>query len=77
MITMYSDHALTSSGLALLKIIQPSPVTAEQVASHVAYPIYRVRVSLTELQDAKLLKFNEGKYQLTDTGLQRIREQEA
>ena len=75
MVTMYSDRSLTSSGKTLLKIVQSAPSTAEQVAKQVPYPIYRVRLSLTELEDAKLLSVKEGLYQLTTAGLQRITDQ--
>lgn len=74
MITMYSDHTLTSSGQTLLKLVQSVPSTAEQIALKVPYPIYRVRTSLTELKDAKLLTVKEGQYTLTDAGLLRITE---
>ncbi len=74
MITMYSDHTLNSSGQTLLKLVQAAPSTVEQVATKVPYPIARVRLSLTELKDAKLLTFKDGQYTLTDAGLLRITE---
>jgi len=66
---MFFDHSLTASGLALLKIVQALPLTAEQVATQVSYPLYRVRIGLTELTDARLLLVQAGLYQLTKAGL--------
>ena len=76
MVTMYSDRSLTSTGQELLRLLKPAPATTEQVAKHVSYPIYRVRVSLEELQDAKLVSVKEGIYQLTEAGSKRLAEVE-
>ncbi len=65
------DGTLTESARKMLAAVR-NPTTAEEVAQSTALPLFRVRSGLRELVQAGLVVEREGRYQLTDTGRQKL-----
>lgn len=62
------DGKPTESGIKMLEAAS-EPKTPENIASETKLPIFRVRSGLRDLMEAGLLKEDQGKYLITDEGL--------
>jgi len=61
------DGTLTKSAKALLQAIQ-APLSPEDISAAIGQPLFKVRSSLREMGNARLIAEREGRYQITDTG---------
>jgi predicted transcriptional regulator len=66
-----SDGTVTKRAKALLNAIR-STAAAEEIAKSTGFPLYWVRIVLRELVEPGLAAENDGKYTITDLGLQKI-----
>lgn len=66
-----ADGSLTSVAKHILKyLIQP--MTEEALAKEVGLPLFRIRMSVREFLEAKLIKQEEDKYIITDKGKEKL-----
>ena len=61
------DGTLTLSAKAMLSAVL-SPATPEEVAKSTGLPLFRIRSSIREMQEAGLVEEKEGKYLATRIG---------
>ena len=66
-----SDGSLTPTAQAVIAALN-TPLSAADIGKTTALPIYRVRATVRELIEANLVIENEGTYQLTDAGKNRL-----
>jgi predicted transcriptional regulator len=65
------DGTLTESAKALLKLLA-HPATPEEVSARLGQPLFSVRASLRELVGADLVHAEGGKYEITESGRQKL-----
>lgn len=65
------DGTLTASAQTVLQTTE-KPVTVAEIAQIAGYPVYRVRSSLRELVNAGLIAEQEGRYQITPQGKEKL-----
>ena len=65
------DGTLSSSAKELLKILN-SPLTPEEISQKLNRPMFRVRSSLREMLEAKLIGSQKDKYVITEEGNKKI-----
>ena len=65
------DGTLSSSAKELLKILN-SPLTPEEISQKLNRPMFRVRSSLREMLEAKLISSQKDKYVITEEGNKKI-----
>ncbi len=66
-----TDGTLMPSAVAILNALKTKH-TAEELASIVDQPLFKLRSGLRDLLEAKLVEINDDKYIITDTGLQKL-----
>jgi len=65
------DGIITESARTLLKIIK-NPLTSEEISKHLGQPLFKIRISIREMQNAGLLKEENDKYIITEKGKERV-----
>ena len=65
------DGTLSTSAKELLKILN-SPLTPEEISQKLNRPMFKVRSSLREMFEAKLISLVEDKYVITEEGNKKI-----
>ncbi len=65
------DGTLSTSAKELLKILN-SPLTSEEISQKLNRPMFKVRSSLREMFEAKLISLVEDKYVITEEGNKKI-----
>lgn len=65
------DGTVTKRAKALLNAIR-SAATVDEISKSTGFPLYWVRIVLRELVEPGLAEEKEGKYTLTNLGLQKI-----
>lgn len=65
------DGTLSSSAKGLLEILN-NPRTAEEVSQKLNRPMFKVRSSLREMLEAKMISLAEDKYVITEEGNKKI-----
>ena len=65
------DGTLSTSAKELLKILN-NPITAEEISQKLNRPMFKVRSSLREMLEAKLVSLAEDKYVITEEGNKKI-----
>jgi predicted transcriptional regulator len=65
------DGTLSSSAKELLKILN-NPMTAEEISQKLNRPMFKVRSSLREMLEAKMISSAEDKYVITEEGNKKI-----
>lgn len=66
-----ADGTLTPTAQVIISTLK-TPSTAVEIGHLTILPIYRVRSTIRELIEAKLVIEIDGKYQLTESGLKRL-----
>lgn len=66
-----SDGTLSPSGKAMLNAMQEVH-TPEEIAKSAKLPLFRVRSGIREMISAGLVEEQQGKYSITELGLQKI-----
>jgi len=66
-----ADGSLTSSARKVLKALE-RPLTVEEVRDVTSQPLFRIRASLREMEDAGLVTSTEGCYTVTDAGREKL-----
>jgi predicted transcriptional regulator len=61
------DGTLSTSAIELLKILN-NPLTPEEISKKLNRPMFKVRSSLREMLEAKLISSVEDKYVITEEG---------
>jgi predicted transcriptional regulator len=61
------DGTLSSSAKELLKILN-DPMTAEEISQKLDRPMFKVRSSLREMLEARLVSLTEDEYIITEEG---------
>ena len=62
------DGKPTTSGVALLKVLQGASLTPEEIATKTGQPLFRVRSGLRELKNTGFVEEIADKYGLSKTG---------
>ena len=65
------DGTLSTSAKELLKILE-GPMTPEEISQRLNRPMFKVRSSLREMLEAKLISSVEDKYVITEEGNKKI-----
>lgn len=65
------DGTITKPARATLNAMKDT-ATGEEIARTTGFPLYRVRSVLRELVDTGLAALQDGRYTLTDLGLQKL-----
>jgi predicted transcriptional regulator len=66
-----ADGTLIASATKLLRAMQ-SPISLEEAARQIELPLYRVRSSMREFLQARLVEEKDGRFVLTAAGKARI-----
>jgi len=66
-----ADGTLTPTSQAIISLLK-TPSTAVEIGRLAVLPIYRVRSTIRELIEAKLVIEIDGKFQLTESGYKRL-----
>lgn len=63
-----ADGTLTLTGKFLLKELDKTPLSPQEIAKAIGEPVFKVRGSLRELDGAGFIKENDGIFQITEEG---------
>jgi predicted transcriptional regulator len=65
------DGTLTPAAQAVITALK-TPCTPAELTQVTSLPVYRIRSTIRELNEAGLVLEANGKYQLTNTGMKRL-----
>jgi predicted transcriptional regulator len=65
-----ADGTISASAKALIKSLE-SPLSVEEIASRLGSPLFKVRSSLRELVEARLIEVQGDRYLATEEGKKR------
>jgi len=68
------DGTLEPMAQAIIRVLR-TPHTAEEICESLRLPLYRVRSTVRELVEARLVAEADGQFSLTGAGAERVRQQ--